>query len=419
MRINWNTFVNKALFWWMFLLPWQTVFLFNSYLIKGTTNVYGQIVIPVTGVLLICIGIIHTWKNGWNIPIERKSVLKIGGVFLLFLLVTLFFSEWPMLGVETLIHVSALSFLLVFLLDKNIQIHLLLKGFIYGLCLPVLMGIMQFLTGHSPASTWLGLSAHEAAVAGDSIIKLKGVRMLRAYGSFPHPNVFGGYLAVSIIACGYLYTQCKSKLWMALAVFFSLGLFLTFSQSAWIAVVMSFVIGAYLYKRIHKKGAVNIWAFHIATAIMFVIAFAGTLSLPYIQIGIEHDSVLERIEYIDIWYPLMSGDWLIGSGAGSYIFSWESMDPLRNWWEYQPVHNVPLLLIKEIGLIGVLLLGYLLYRIDTINYRALPRHFAFFSLLCGSVLFIIMFFDHYLWSFWPGLALSFLVLGLTARGTIE
>ncbi|MDO8599569.1 MAG: hypothetical protein Q7S02_05665, partial [bacterium] len=75
-----------------------------------------------------------------------------------------------------------------------------LGGFLVAMLGHVALGFWQFATGHGFASTLLGTAAHDAFVRGDSVLETLDGRGLRAYGGFPHPNVFGVALLAALAA---------------------------------------------------------------------------------------------------------------------------------------------------------------------------------------------------------------------------
>jgi len=101
--------------------------------------------------------------------------------------------------------------------------------------------------------------------------------------------------------------------------------------------------------------------------------------------------------------------------VGNYVVALEETHPGREVYAYQPVHNLYLLMLSELGVIGTLFVLLWMVLIDRYIFANLPRVGAVGALAIGSALFIIGFFDHYLWSLWPGLALVAFVLAMTLR----
>ena len=150
-------------------------------------------------------------------------------------------------------------------------------------------------------------------------------------------------------------------------------------------------------------------------------ALLATIFTPNIVASIrgggvtEDASLMERmIQYAN--YPRVVADNLvIGSGVGTYVIEAAEVEPGLDVWAYQPIHNVPLLIVGEIGIFGALIVFAWSSSIDRINFARFPNRDALVAFAMGNVVLVILFFDHYIWSSWPGLALIAFVMALTVR----
>ena len=111
------------------------------------------------------------------------------------------------------------------------------------------IGIAQFLSQSTFASTLLGMSTHEAWQAGTSVLKTDAGRWLRAYGTFPHPNILGGFLAaIFVVSVGYTLPSVEAlkrnqRIFLVAGTIITLlGLLLTFSRSAWFGVALGVAV---------------------------------------------------------------------------------------------------------------------------------------------------------------------------------
>jgi hypothetical protein len=100
-------------------------------------------------------------------------------------------------------------------------------------------------------------------------------------------------------------------------------------------------------------------------------------------------------------------DWLVGHGLSSSV--------LGSTFSTQPIHNLPLLIIFELGFIGAIIIVTWSSTIDKLNFSRFPHPGALLAFGMGNVVLVILFFDHYLWTLWPGLALIAFVMALTVR----
>lgn len=388
----------------LFLLPWQTRWIFGQELIAGEPFQFGVLSLYATEVLLLLVAIVY-FITSPDFFIKFKNRLGVI-IVLIILIISILISNNPQLTAVQSLHIAfAILFYFLFV-DERTDLQLCLKAFVAGLVIPVILGIFQVVTGGSPASTVLGLASRQAQTLGDAVLTLgDGTRILRAYGSFPHPNIFGGYLVTGIFTLLIILSNkaTKNLYWLAF-VFLFIGLIATYSQSAWLAlisVVAVFFLTPYIFSNASLifKGGLK-WIIGVA---IIVFSISGVFALEHF--GFVNASVVERVAQYREWPQVMEGHWLFGWGIGQYPYAIESIDSTRSWWQYQPVHNVLLLVFGEIGLVGFFGLIFVVIQAVWKNINRDMLALLFVLLILGS-------FDHYLWSNWSGLALCALVLAI-------
>jgi len=104
-------------------------------------------------------------------------------------------------------------------------------------------------------------------------------------------------------------------------------------------------------------------------------------------------------------------NWLMGIGLGGFTKGMEGNIPLTSngVMLIQPVHNVPLLMVSEIGVVGTLLYCVLLGSILLGNVKRM----GWFKWLVVFVLIVIGCFDHYLFSLPQGVVMGGVLILLT------
>ena len=262
-----------------------------------------------------------------------------------------------------------------------------------------------------------------------SMLAISGVRWLRAYGLAFHPNVLGGFLAVALLLLiPWLERLPAVGLWWLLWS----GLLLTFSRAAWLAVALALPVAliAYFVKRrqagtslaIAAGGALIVFAAAIfLMPEQFTTRLSPLLSLfprsgaPVPVAEPEAFSISERVELTDVGWEIIGQRPWRGVGAGNFPLAMPRLRPLMR---AQSVHNIPLLLASEVGLLGGalwLMMGFVVIARLILHWRKASPWLL--SAICawGAVAFIA-FFDSYLWSLNSGLLLTAMVLGLASRG---
>jgi len=411
------------------LLPWQSRYIFAMLPIGNAVSEYGVMSVYATELLLV-IGLVigYAWLGLPKLRKENRSPAILAIITILATAIGVVFSTTGELSLAQLTHVLCALLFFLALLDPRVELKKVLLGFSLGLVPPLMLGAFQVLTGYSAASTYLGLAARNAERLGDSVITLGGgVRMLRAYGSFSHPNIFGGYLAVGTVAAGTLWYNARSPkyrtAYLALGVALLVGLFLTASRSA----ALGLALGTGLLLLVVR--AKNIRAARVTVIPIALAVIGGAIAITLLAPGVAADtrgggvnelrSIEERtaqyIEYSAVEQTASPLQVLVGHGVGSYVFELAKTFPDRQVFDYQPIHSLPFLVFFEIGILGSLLIIFWQATVDMINFARFPNRNAVAAFAMGNVVLVIIFFDHYIWSSWSGLALIAFVMALTVR----
>jgi len=391
----------------LFLLPWQTRLIIsagqlkNEYWEYGTISLYGIDIL-----LLITIGFFLFKRLKINTNNIFLPVLILG-----LAIVNIFSSLNPIISITHWL-LMLLAIAIFYVITKNsLDIKKLTLAFIVGAALAGLLGTWQFSSQTSFSSKWLGLALHNSSELGPSVIEATapdGIveRWLRAYGPFDHPNVLGGYMALALIVILYfsLHTQTKTKLenyiLIISTVLVSAGLICSFSRSAWLAAFVGIIILLFQAKATIKK----LIPFLVISAIV-----AGLFLVPYYYLftpRFETNTRLEQIssnERFNGWkdsLAIIKSDPLVGVGLGTYGLALEKQQPDKSVWFYQPVHNTFLLILAELGIVGLLLLIFITKRLPLA--------------LLGSLI-VIALFDHWLLSLHIGPLALAVVAALTVR----
>jgi len=338
-----------------------------------------------------------------------------------------------------------------------------------------IIGIWQFIIQHSVGLFWLKESLISSNIDGVAKIVFHGDKFIRAYGLFPHPNILGGFLLVSIIlTLAYdkmFHVEHLERSWkqivprgtmerLILAIQI-IAMILTFSKSATIGI---FIASTYFVWKSNTK------MFHVEhfTRKLFLVVAIIITSLIILRPdtnSLLFKSLNERLFYLNVSRGTISNNSVVGVGSGQFVLDMDNNVPrlsadsadgtLLEPWQYQPVHNVFLLIWSELGIIGLFLFTWFLCklfhveqnipkpdincstRLDSpssarrawnndscsvyrpIHTNNVPRgtfliQQEILKIFKGALLglIFIMLFDHYLWDIQQGQIILWLIVGL-------
>jgi O-antigen ligase len=417
----------------LFLLPFPAIFIYKEQFLNSVKWEYGTLGFFGTEILLwITFFIFAFWfrerikirnqKSKINFSWSRDRMFVLFA--LLFIIYILLSSVWSIdssVALQQGLYIIGALLLFFMLIIGPLKFREIATWFIAGTVLQSVLGIYQFLFQSTFAFKYLGLVHHPVWQAGTSIISSPDIgRWLRSYGAFSHPNIFGGYLVLSIfISILFKKLNKKNNLKFKI-IFFAIyslqltALFFTFSRSAWLAFILLFLfIIIFYFKKYFQINLIIINTVILLTALSIIF-------FPLIQTRFSHQSTnevrstTERVVGVGEAYELFKQNYLFGVGIGNYTAVAYMLNPNNPGWLYQPVHNVFILILVELGIIGVILL---------LSTLMLFIRFAFFinndlfNILIFSLIIclVLAMFDHYLFSSYIGVMMISVCFGSVFR----
>jgi hypothetical protein len=231
------------------------------------------------------------------------------------------------------------------------------------------IAVAQFLRQGSVGLAWLGEGLLAPEGQGVSVIEAGGRRWLRAYGLAPHPNLLGGYLGMSLlVTLGAVRSGSRwVRAFLAVAMGIgALGLFASFSRSAWLGTMLGLVYLGWLtrpwqavnWRSRRVRGIVlGIGALLLAVALGLGITYGELLSARLLRLSspLESTSIRERLEDYQQAWGLIRVVPLKGVGSGYYIPAlWAGVGEDRPPG-FRRVHSSYMLAAAELGVGGALI----------------------------------------------------------------
>lgn len=319
----------------------------------------------------------------------KSKILNLKSLFPFFplLLTNLLFSTTPLSTLSWSLHLLLYSIFLISLSPSSLP-QLLTRILPLTLLFQVVLATTQFILGHSVGGPLYYLGERMVAVGSPAVAlgSFMGQVVLRAYGTFSHPNVLAGYAVVALLIVFELRRQHQSSVgakavWI-MVLLSSLLVFLTQSRSAALA-MFGLVIPFYLINKIQLR------------LTYFVILGFLVIGHWSLVIPIRPDlSMTERLDLQGLSLQVIRSFPVFGTGAQASISTYPTVAP--NFRLLQPDHNSLTLFFSWFGLFGTL-------AILSVITRLVPLR----GIIAGLPLFAL---DHYLLTSPQGLFIFLLYL---------
>jgi len=287
--------------------------------------------------------------------------------------------------------------LVFFIFKKNrLPAKKVLLIFFSSAILQLFISLNHLLFGHSIQGFFyfLGERYFNLSTFGIAKINFFGKEVLRPYGTFSHPNSLAGFY---LLLYTYFLTEKKLKPFFILknlSLFvFSCLIFISFSKGA----IFSFLVINLIYFLSQEKDCLfcqlgKIFVFFVL-ALIFFQAKGDLLTLS------------KRIELINNALIIFSHSPFFGVGLGNYLLAQNNFSSKFYLFFNQPVHNIFLLFLTEVGALFFILLFF--FFISFLKKKSKKNSFTPYFLLLTTI-FFTGFFDHY----WLTLVQNFFLMGV-------
>lgn len=383
--------------------------------------------------------------------LNLKSKIILPSLFLLFVFISIFFASSFGLALYKFLRLLFLI-LMAFAVANLLKDKTVFKAALFIIAvlaaIQSLIGFMQFTGQENLGLQILGESPISVSDGGTSKIIIEGAAVMRAYGIFPHPNILSSFLLLGLFSCYYFWLRRPSEkkifssfknllsdLIIGFGIFIiAFGLMLSFSRASWIIIsIISIALIIYLFiKRKYFLQTFRLAVFLAAISLIFILYFNAYI-FPRAKVSVNEPAVTERFIYNRLGVDLIKNNWL-GVGIGNQvIYSVENgvykKFGMNKVWQWQPIHNLYLLVGAEIGIIGALL--FIIFFVSLFlnskpkktNYKKIAdsnnnKLLGFHSLETGiseailASLLLFGLFDHFLWAIWQGQLMLWFAVGI-------
>lgn len=373
------------------LLPWQTRFLWLGDAYNGIPWEWNTLSLYISWLPLMIAGFL--WWRKAN-EAERFCFIRAALWWFFALNAWMNVSFQPNATLQWFVEVGFLVFY-AYLAARVLYWREVLLAISASLGINAVFEIAQVMLQMVQGASWLGIASQDPQIRGVSIVFVDGVRFLRAYGIFPHPNVAGLWSAMWLgwLLGATVYEPNRSH-WRWLMPFACIGLVMSFSRAALLGMVGMLVIAFVVAWR---RGLIRrVWRGFALIACMLVGLMGATWHIWSARTDVsavtEVRSVNEREKSvrdgINTW---RTHPWF---GVGPRAFGEYAHENLAVPMIYP--HMALLAALVEVGVLGMLaLLGMTAWCIR----KGWSEVWMSVPLLVSAMV------DHALWTTWSGLVL--------------
>jgi len=272
--------------------------------------------------------------------------------------------------------------------NSKLKINNLLKGIIpVWIVVESLLGLAQVVKGGSLQGIfyWLGERSFDFSGIGVAQLSVAGNGLVRAYGTFSHPNSLAGFLLVCLI----WWSKYKKNLWWWVVFWLGVvGILVTGSRTVWVLGITAILVNSY-------KLIVNSWKKYTGFCLVFTgftMIVLGIIGANYriseFVSGWDSDSLAKRVNLNMVGMKMWQENFFLGVGVGNFIVRLPDYQNQSGFYWWQPIHNIFLLTGVEMGMLGVVLITkFLIFNLEFLIKR--KNYFILGVILMTGML------DHY------------------------
>ena len=339
-------------------------------------------------------------KKQWRI---RRPNLWLFFIFLTYAIYTLI-NPYNMARRQTLVEVSyLLSFaVFIYLFANSFSVKSVVRGIYMGLAVTV---ILHFIL----AICYPVLGMESVVKLFDNEAATRSEERVGAVGTMSHPNALGSYASYYFTffsAC--FFTAYKRRESAILAGLAFVVIVLSASRSALLAAVVALVgiVVFYVYRRYKLLSLQSILKGIIPLGVFIALLLTGPLSFLFSDIEDLDEMTTSRLMHYYCGYEIFQDHPLVGVGLNTHLIylvenssaiMLEQVFDATDIWQPEefmfnnPIHNIWIIFIVELGLIGFLpMLAFVIWYIATFKRRtrhSLNRYYNILNITGLGVIF--------------------------------
>jgi len=249
---------------------------------------------------------------------------------------------------------------------------------------------------------WLGERGFDFNTIGIAQMSIIGNGLVRAYGTFSHPNSLAGFLLVSLVLWWGYRSEIKNKVyWWVVVWLGGMGIILTGSRTIWVLTLMVLIL---FFRGLRNKWKVGL----LILGLLFLAFKIIDYNYPIGNFlgGWDENGMVKRGQLNLAAIGMIRSSPLFGIGLGNFLVNLPEFQRNNQIFWLQPVHNIFLLVVSETGFLGLGILIYFLF-----EYLSKKKIRSEFILILGIIMMSGMV-DHYWLTLPQNMWLLALIVGI-------
>lgn len=358
---------------------------------------------------------VYGFNNRKKLFKAKKYISLSSTLLIVFIVFGISISARPFLGMYGLIKILEMVLFSVVIAARPLHPNIFLLVLGTGIIFQVVLAVFQFLGQGSLQGIfyYFGERFFTGETPGIANASLNGRLVLRPYATFPHPNVFAGYLLIIATILYMLRNVVSTTLKPALygvIIVTGIGIAISFSRTVWILGFI-FVIVEMWRNKVFNINKEIFLACTVAVTIL-VIYTKDIIIARLFSLSLVDNSFIQRIDLVTAAISLFISSPVVGVGLNNFLVNLPAVYPKAlSVNAIQPVHNIFLLVVSELGTIGVLVIALVIKKIYrrikkiTVWYRYYFYWIFIFFIVIGLL-------DHYFLTLQQGQLITALTAGL-------
>ncbi|HOM78234.1 MAG TPA: O-antigen ligase family protein [bacterium] len=409
-KYSWAFLLEKTLFYLvLFSIPLNL----GKHFVVETSYIYGKLVdyvIPTVYIqdILVFLLVLVTFPKLIKSFIKHISHWEFAFLILFFAgtALSVCSSQVPIsanVGFSRLFLYSAFGFYVFSQINLLTEMPRLLRIFTFLLFFQSVLGLAQWFNQGSIFNNYLFLGEQPYSMSTPNIVRTswKGFSRVPSYGTFRHPNVLASFLVLNVLFI--LGMRPKHPFYYCVVFLSIVSLYFTFSVISLYGLI--FGISAFLIPK-KNLGSFLFFIFWLGVFATLFLVFAPSLYLPLnlqnlIISFFANPSVFRRRNLILVALKIFGASPLFGVGLNNSLYYVDKFSVALSLPKFtQPIHNIYLLLLSEVGIINFFFLATFFLLLFKKLYNSFlstaSGKYSRLFLVQLTILLFFGFFDHYL-----------------------